>query len=369
MSRKNKNTVNVDLSQPWLSIVVPIYNGEKFLSKCLNAIAKQTFTDFEVILIDDGSTDRSSDICQKYALNDKRFRYFRKENGGAFQSRIYGVEKAAGTYITFCDADDFYANKNVFACLYEEIMKSNCQAIQFGFMKKYNHLSHKVTLVKTPLDTDRNTFNAHEYPKLLCSYWNEAHLTTNVSNKVYHCSLISSLPSSKTVEKVFWGDDQIMNLYLLSECESFRFIPDALYCYRQMSGDTSRFSLHTMEDVDNIKKYQLMFLKHYQGNVKQPIKQILFSELAGWFFYYIQQALDYLDEEELILLINNVLQYPRFILAREYFMKLPQAKWDSVNLLRKADAKEYIQKAKEYHANRKLKDTVKEMLKQIYAII
>lgn len=86
-------------------------------------------------------------------------------------------------------------------------------------------------------------------------------------------------------------------------------------------------------------------------------------------FYYIQQALDYLDEEELILLINNVLQYPRFILAREYFMKLPQAKWDSVNLLRKADAKEYIQKAKEYHANRKLKDTVKEMLKQIYAII
>lgn len=136
-----------------------------------------------------------------------------------------------------------------------------------------------------------------------------------------------------------------------------------------MSGDTSRFSLHTMEDVDKIKKYQLMFLKHYQGKAKFLIRNKLYSELAGWFFYYIQQALDYLDEEELILLINNVLQYPRFILAREYFMKMPQEKWDLVNLLRKADAKEYIQKAKENRDNRKIKDTVKKMLKQIYAII
>lgn len=97
-------------------------------------------------------------------MNDKRFRYFRKENGGAFQSRVYGVEKATGTYFTFCDADDFYVNKNVFACLHEEIMKLNCQAMQFGFMKKYNHLSHKVTLVKTPLDTDRNTLMLTNIP-------------------------------------------------------------------------------------------------------------------------------------------------------------------------------------------------------------
>lgn len=369
MNCRNMNTVNGDLPQPWLSIIIPVYNAERFLRKCLDSILEQTYADFEVILIDDGSTDTSSEICQKYSFNDNRFRYIRKDNGGAYQSRIYGAERASGTYITFCDADDFYANRDAFACLYEEITKSNCQAMQFGYIKKYNHLSRKGVEVKSPLDTDRNCFFAQEYPKLLCSFWEGSHLTTNVWNKVYHRSLISNLPSSEIAEKVFWGDDQIMNLHLLSDCESFRFIPDTLYCYRQLSGGTNSFSMRIMKDLDSIKKYQLLFWENYQGNSKERIEKTLFSEVAGWFFYYIQQALEHLNEEELVLLINNVLQYPRFILAREYYMNRPEENWDAVDLLRKSDAREYIQKAKEYRNNRKAKDTIKNILKQIYAFI
>lgn len=114
---ENMNMVDVELSHPWLSIVIPVYNAEKFLRKCLNSILEQTYTDFEVLLIDDGSTDTSFDICQNYSFSDGRLRYFRKENGGAYQSRIYGAERALGTYIMFCDADDFYANKDVLCCL------------------------------------------------------------------------------------------------------------------------------------------------------------------------------------------------------------------------------------------------------------
>lgn len=369
MNGGSMNMVNGELLQPWLSIIIPIYNAEKFLRKCLNSILEQSYTNFEVLLIDDGSTDTSSEICQNYSSNDSRLRYIRKENGGAYQSRIYGAERASGTYITFCDADDFYADRYAFARLHEEITKSNCCAMQFGHIKKYNHLSRKGVEVNTPIDTDKNCFLTQEYPKLLCSFWEGSHLTTNVWNKVYHRSLISNLPASESAEKVFWGDDQILNLHLLSTCKSFRFIPDTLYCYRQLSGGTNSFSMNTMKDLDNIKKYQLLFLERYQGGSRERIRNVLFSEVAGWFFAYVQQALDNLNETELITLINETFRYPRFILARDYYLRETEESWDAVDLLRKGDAREYIQKAKEYHDNRRVRDTIKRILKQIYASI
>lgn len=370
MNSENMCIVNRASSYPRLSVIIPIYNAEKLLSRCLDSILDQTFTDFEVILIDDGSTDTSSDICLKYSRSDSRFQYIRKENGGAYQSRIYGAERALGTYIMFCDADDYYLNKGAFARLYEEITKSNCQALEFGYIKKYNHLRKKSVQVKTPLDIDTHCFFSQEYPVLLCSSWEGSHLTVNVWNKVYHRSLLSMLPSSEAVEKIFWGDDMIINLHLLSDCESFRFIPDTLYCYCELSGGTNRFSLHTMRDLDNIKKHQLlMFWKKYQGDSEPLIKNKLFGEVAAWFFIYIQQALEHLDEEELVRLINEVLQYQSFILAREYYMNRPGEKWDAVDLLRKSDAREYIRKAKERCANKKAKDTVKNILRRIYSSI
>lgn len=188
-------------------------------------------------------------------------------------------------------------------------------------------------------------------------------------NKVYHRSLISNLPASESAEKVFWGDDQILNLHLLSTCKSFRFIPDTLYCYRQLSGGTNSFSMNTMKDLDNIKKYQLLFWERYQGGSRERIRNVLFSEVAGWFFAYVQQALDNLNETELITLINETFRYPRFILARDYYLRETEESWDAVDLLRKGDAREYIQKAKEYHDNRRVRDTIKRILKQIYASI
>lgn len=366
MKDKDTNMADVELQKPWLSIIIPIYNAEKFLNKCLDSILEQTYTDFEVILVDDGSTDNSPSICLNYSSNDGRIRYIKKENGGAYQARIYGAERASGTYITFCDADDFYATKDAFTLLHEELAKEKCSAIQFGYIKKYNHLKRKDISVESPLDTDRNRFLSQEYPKLLCSFWEKSHLTTNVWNKVYHRKLLSNLPDSDLAEKVFWGDDQILNLHLLATCESFRFIPDTLYCYRQLSGGTNSFSAHTMKDLDNIKKYQLLYLGHYQGDSKESIQNTLFSEVAGWFFYYVQQALDYLNDAELMTLITETLRLPRFLLAREYYMNRTEENWDAVNLLRKADVNEYIAKAKEYHSKRKTKDIIIKILKQIY---
>ena len=128
-----------------------------------------------------------------------------------------------------------------------------------------------------------------------------------------------------------------------------------------------RFSRYAMRDLDNIKKFQLLYLDQYQGESKDAIRKTLFSEVAGWFFVYVQKTLNYLNEVELIALIEETLSQPSFVLAREYYMNTPEDHWDAVDLLRKGDAHEYITKAKEYRKGKRIKDNIRNTLKQIYA--
>lgn len=91
---------------PILSIIIPVYNAEKFLSRCIDSILSQSFTDYELLLIDDGSKDDSGTICDEYAAKDDRIRVFHKENGGVSSARNLGLDNAKGEWISFVDADD-----------------------------------------------------------------------------------------------------------------------------------------------------------------------------------------------------------------------------------------------------------------------
>ena len=90
-----------------ISIIIPIYNVESYLRKCLDSIMEQSFSYFELLLINDGSTDSSGQICQEYVEKDDRIRYFEKENGGVSSARNFGIKHSRGEYITFIDSDDW----------------------------------------------------------------------------------------------------------------------------------------------------------------------------------------------------------------------------------------------------------------------
>ena len=92
---------------PTISIIVPVYNTEKYLHRCIDSILAQTFTDFELLLINDGSKDKSGEICDEYLNKDSRVRVYHKENGGVSSARNIGLENALGEWITFVDADDW----------------------------------------------------------------------------------------------------------------------------------------------------------------------------------------------------------------------------------------------------------------------
>lgn len=352
---------------PWLSIVIPIYNAAPYLKRCLDSILEQTYRDFEVILVDDGSTDASSRICSSYELRDNRIHYTRKENSGPLHSRIYGAKRAAGSYITFCDADDYYATREAFFRIHEELRDGMCSVLQFGHIKKYNHLKRKSKEVDEPTTVLRQEFLTQEYPKLLCSFWDGARLKCCVWNKVYHRDLFAELPEIK--ERIFWGEDLILNLHLCEACNAFRIIPDALYCYCVFSGGTKRFSVDTMKDLDAIKRYQLRFLDRYHAGPKEKMLKALHSEVAGWFFIHVQQALDHLDDRELRCMITETLALPSFMLSQEYYADHMEENREAACLLRKADADAYIERAREKRRKVNVREKIKKLLRHIYISI
>lgn len=106
-----------------ISIIVPIYNVEKYLKRCIDSILAQNYTDFELLLIDDGSTDKSGNLCDEYKLKDARIRVFHKENGGVSTARNLGLQNASGEWITFVDSDDYIENDYLYK-LYKNLSTS-----------------------------------------------------------------------------------------------------------------------------------------------------------------------------------------------------------------------------------------------------
>ena len=95
------------MNKPCLSVIVPVYNAEKYIRDCIDSVLNQTFTDFELILVDDGSPDRCGDICDEYAKQDGRVKVIHKKNGGVSEARNMGLDHARGAYISFVDPDDW----------------------------------------------------------------------------------------------------------------------------------------------------------------------------------------------------------------------------------------------------------------------
>ena len=109
-----------------ISVIIPVYNTEKYLSKCIDSFINQTYKNLELILIDDGSTDSSPEICDKYKLKDKRIKVIHKKNGGLSDARNIGIKEATANLITFYDSDDF-VEKDYIEYLYSLKMKYNTQ--------------------------------------------------------------------------------------------------------------------------------------------------------------------------------------------------------------------------------------------------
>lgn len=286
---------------------------------------------------------------------------------GPLHARITGMKRVRGEYFTFCDADDYYVNGKAFELLHLKCGRAEISPdmIQFGFMKKYNHAVQRVRITEQDRYIERNCFVRQEYPILLCSIWEESHLRLNVWNKIYRKDLLNRVPKELEEDCIFWGEDLILNLYLLESVKEVLYLPEILYVYRLFSGDTSRFKLDTMEQLDIVKKYQLLFLERRNLPDREKIRGVLFSEIAGWFLAFVRRAAEDLSHEQLVELIEKCLKLPRFILAKDYYREHPEIRMEMTDLLRNADAEEYIRHT-DTTGKKRIKDRIIEGLKYIY---
>ena len=143
---------------PKISVIVPVYKAENYLHRCVDSLLSQTFPDFEILLIDDGSPDRSGEICDEYARKDKRIRVFHKENGGVSSARNLGLDHARGEWICFVDSDDYVEYKYLWE-LYHDAYMNNADLVVHSFIEKkpngkdvgYEYYSEKLYNVEEDL--------------------------------------------------------------------------------------------------------------------------------------------------------------------------------------------------------------------------
>ena len=132
---------------PEVSVIVPVYNAEQYLKRCLSSILSQSFKDFEVILINDGSTDNSLGICKKFAEKDSRIRLFNRSNHGVSATRQFGIDNVRGRYCIQIDADD-WIDTNYLLSLYTTAINTSSDMVCAAFVREYENCSKKSSMYK-----------------------------------------------------------------------------------------------------------------------------------------------------------------------------------------------------------------------------
>ncbi len=199
---------------PQISIIVPVFNVEKYLSDCIESILAQTFTNFELLLIDDGSSDKSKEICNEYANRDSRIKVHHKPNGGVSSARNKGLEIASGKYIMFVDADDTITSNCLATCI-EVMDKNDLDFYQFQHSQIIARFEDKQIYGKI-LNFDNYLSINHP----IC-----------VGGGVYRTSIIRSANMSfKNGLKL--GEDQLFVFEYISLCSKLMYENKMMYNYR-----------------------------------------------------------------------------------------------------------------------------------------
>lgn len=168
-----------------ISIIVPVYNAEKYLKKCINSIINQTYSNLEIILIDDGSTDNSGNICDEFAKKDNRILVIHKKNEGLSATRNVGIEKATGEFIGFVDSDD-YIEKDMYEILYKDITRydADVASISISMVKKNG---------KKISGTDTNERNIYENDDIIKELLLHKTLKNYSCDKLYKAELFENI--------------------------------------------------------------------------------------------------------------------------------------------------------------------------------
>lgn len=218
-----------------VSIVVPIYNVEKYLDRCINSIINQTYKNIEIILVDDGSPDNCPKMCDEWAQKDNRIKVVHKTNAGLGMARNTGMENASGKYIFFFDSDDYIAETIVEKCV-ARATKDKSEVVMFGHIDAYDD----GRLVERHIPTEKLTYNGDDVVNVVLPSLFSYSLGFGVSAcKMFNLDVLRKHNIVFKSEREIISEDAFFSLELYPKITAVSIVPDGLYYYYKRTGSLS----------------------------------------------------------------------------------------------------------------------------------
>lgn len=273
-----------------ISIIVPIYNTEKYLNECIDSIINQTYKNTEIILVEDGSTDSCSKICDEYAQKDKRIKVIHKENGGPGSARNSGLDILTGKYVCFIDSDDYVATTFVYD-MFNLITKYNADIVQCRYINQsFTKLNNEEILNSEQAILCLNNINTHKTFVIAC-------------NKMYDVKLFDKVrfPIGKISE------DAYTTYILFDRAEKMVVSESALYYYRTTPNSITNRKFSTKR-YDAILAYEkeIEYFKNVNKNIQYESALSLYQHMLKKYYILTYKFIENDKSKNLNFLKNKL---------------------------------------------------------------
>lgn len=252
---------------PLISVIVPIYKVEDYLKRCVDSIINQTYSNLEIILVDDGSPDNCPQICDAYAKQDARIKVVHKENGGLSDARNAGMEIATGEYISFIDSDD-YVHMDMLNILLDVMLKEDCEIAQCGTVK----FNEGETVALNEVDYEVKVYNTKEALKELI---NDGHFVQTVWNKLYKADIALKLPFRKGK----LNEDEYWTYIVFAQSKNIAEVTAGMYFYLQRSTSImgENYSIRRLDALEAKSERQEYLQEKFPELADNACKNLFFS--------------------------------------------------------------------------------------------
>ncbi len=318
--------MNDDIS---VSIIIPIYNTQKYLNQCIDSVLNQSFKNFELLLVDDGSTDLSGNICDEYAKLDRRVQVIHKQNGGNTSARRAGIKQAQGEYIGFVDSDD-WIESDMYENLLEIALKSGADIVSSGYYRGYETSE---SLIYDDVAT--GFYAAADYTEIISiligAYdGTDRHMVPSMCCRIYRKSLIQRVIKGLP-DIIQYGEDLYCTISAVLKSKSIYVTHNAFYHYRMHSSSI----VHTRDEnfftkINNlflcIRNEILNYPDHRDDLMKQLAYNITDSIIKGInyrFDFGVEVSVaDYYLPADILGLAKSVVLYGAGKVGKEYYREL-----------------------------------------------
>ena len=307
-----------------ITVIIPVYNVEKYIRQCIDSVLRQTYTELEVILVDDGSTDCSGIICDEYACKDARIKVMHKENGGLSSARNVALDIATGEYIAFVDSDDYLALDTFEKC-YAKLTQTDADVCMFSHYTVDGevHTAHKLPFDKDVYCDDEVKNNV--FPKFFGKAGNDLEVEGFVCRQIFKKGTIGNLRFRS--EREYFAEDVVFDIKVYSKVSRFCVINEPLYYYRYVSTSLSnKYRNKLFDKLNNLLVFMSEKAKGQPGDLYNRVLERAFT-FAKFTCLNIKKA-NMLSRKEKLCLIKEITEN---IYVRE-----------SINTIKRSSLKEQV---------------------------